>query len=92
MNSYTTRDIALAAYLKAIGFELTDWVRLNGTTTFTFEMKDGLLESVGAFYNDRTTVSPIRYSQAMKNLKNLIHLTPNTTNDESMSHITGSAL
>ena len=81
MNT-TTRDIALAAYLKAIGFSLADWVRTNGTTTFTFEPKDGLMEAVESYYNDQATISPLRYSQAMRTLKNLIHLTTNAHNKD----------
>ena len=81
---YTTKDIYLSGFLISEHVPLLAYERANGTTTFSFPDSPELLAMVQSYYADKILVSPIKYGNAMKNLKNLIHITTNTKNDNNM--------
>jgi hypothetical protein len=91
MNTYTTKDIYLSAFLIARGALLDSYSRVNGITTFRFPEKHELLQLIEEYYADHAMVSPMRYGNSLKNLKAMIHSTNTDTNygKEHMYHIAG---
>ena len=57
----------------ASGITLVNFDRTNGRTSFEFASTDGLPQLIDEYYADRVKVSPIRYGNALKNLKALIY-------------------
>jgi Domain of unknown function (DUF5659) len=75
-TEYTTKDFYLASFLVASGFKLEGFTRsMDGITTFQFNGKDELSTFINGYYADTTTVSPIRYGNALKNMKAIIRNT-----------------
>ncbi len=75
-TEYTTKDFYLASFLVASGFKLDGFTRsTEGITTFQFTDKDDLNTFVNGYYADVLTVSPIRYGNALKNMKAIIRNT-----------------
>jgi len=81
MNStYTTNDFYASAFLVASGVPLFSHFRSNGKTTFEFRQTDELVQLIDEYYADHVKVSPIRYGNALKNLKALIYSGNTNTN------------
>ena len=94
MNTYTTNDFYLSAFLVALDVPITSHQRWNGRTTFEFAQKDGLSQLIDQYYADQVRVSRIRYGNSLKNLKALIYLgntNMNTNGNHENIHNTGSA-
>lgn len=78
-NTFTTSDLALAAYLRYQGFELVsvnDIVGRPGKKAFEFDWQKGSLRADDVqdeFRRGKASVDPIRYFDEIKNLKNIIH-------------------
>ena len=81
MNSYTTSDFYLSAFLVASDVPMTSHQRWNGKTSFRFAETDELSQLVHEYYADRVKVSPLRYGNALKNLKALIYSGNTNTNN-----------
>jgi hypothetical protein len=86
---YSTNDLYLAAYLVARGNRLDSFNRVNGKTTFMINENDGLSEFIQQYYADRGMVSGLRLSNALKNLKNLLHTNMNDNGTHKHTHSTG---
>lgn len=75
MNTYKTNDLDLSAYLMAIGFELSEVEKREGSEiyNFVFPMNEQLPIAVSMFYNGGASVNPLPYSKTLKQLKNIIY-------------------
>ncbi|HSP87355.1 MAG TPA: DUF5659 domain-containing protein [Ignavibacteriaceae bacterium] len=73
MNLFKSIDFYCSAFLIANGFELVDHKRSNGLTTFYFEESDILKRLVNKYISLQTTIEPVKYSQALRALKGIIH-------------------
>ena len=81
MQIFESRDFYLSAFLIANGYELADHSRNHGYTTFFFRADEGLNKIVKEFYSLKTEIEPIKYSQALRALKGIIHsLSASTSN------------
>jgi len=69
----TFKDFYLSAFLIADGFELADYFRENGFTTFIFYDSEELSEAVRKYHSLSSSIEPQRYGNAIKSLKTLIH-------------------
>ncbi len=72
-KTYESKDFYLSAFLIAEGFELHKYFRDNGFTTFIFLDTDDLIEAIRKFHSLKATIEPVRYGNAIKSLKTLIH-------------------
>jgi len=72
-KTYSNSDFYLSAFLIAEGYELQDYFRKNGFTTFVFSETDELLEDIRKFHSLVAAIEPVRFSNAIKSLKSLIH-------------------
>lgn len=88
MNTYTSQDFYLTAFLVASGHPVVSYDRQRGVTVFEFERTSELSTLVREYYADHATVSPIRYGNSLKNLKSIIHSNTNT-NDNQFYHNSG---
>jgi len=70
--TYANKDFYLSAYLVADGFELADYFRENGFTTFIFNESVELSEAVRKYHSLSSSIEPQRYGNAIKSLKTLI--------------------
>ena len=78
---FITQDIYLTAALIAQGIPLIAHSRTGSVTTFQFTETDELKQLVENYYADTARVSPLKYGNAFKNLKAMIHQTYTTNND-----------
>jgi hypothetical protein len=81
MNTYTTSDFYLSAFLVASDVPLRSHQRWNGKTSFEFAETDELSQLIDEYYADHVKVSPVRYGNALKNLKALIYAGNTNTNN-----------
>ena len=89
-DTYSTQDFYLSALLVTKGHSVIDYERQRNITQFQFEKTSELLTLVQEYFSDRVTVSPVRYGNAIKNLKSLIHsISTTTNNDNSTNHKSG---
>jgi hypothetical protein len=72
MDRYLTSDLYLAAYLRLKGYTL-EFEKSGKKVTFCFPKSDELNNSVIEYLNEKGTCSPLKYSNSIKNLKNLIY-------------------
>lgn len=72
-KTYSNKDFYLSAFLISVGYELTDYFREKGFTTFIFSETERLLEAVRKFHSLTAVIEPNRYGHAIKSLKTLIH-------------------
>jgi hypothetical protein len=94
MNTYKTNDYYCSAFLMASGISLVTFARESGRTLFEFASTDELSQLVQGYYADQVRVSPIRYGNALKNMKALIYAgntNTNTNGNHEFNHNTGSA-
>jgi hypothetical protein len=84
-DTYSTQDFYLSALLVTKGHPVVDYERQRNITQFQFEKTSELLTLVQEYFSDRVTVSPVRYGNAIKNLKSLIHSISTTTNNDNQS-------
>lgn len=68
---YSTSDLYLTAYLKIKGHKFT--VEKNSKkSTFVFQSSPELLLDVDAYLTETGSCEPLAYTNAIKNLKNLL--------------------
>jgi len=72
-KTYSNKDFYLSAFLISEGHELLEYSRSNGFTTFIFEENNELLEAIRKFHSLSAQTEPVRYGNAIKSLKTLIH-------------------
>ena len=72
-KTYANKDFYLSAFLISEGHELLKYSRVNGFTTFVFEETNELLEAMRKFHSLSAQTEPVRYGNAIKSLKTLIH-------------------
>ena len=70
-NSYSTSDLYLTAYLKIKGHKLTV-EKSSKKSTFIFLSNPELLFDVDAYLTETGSCEPLAYTNAIKNLKNLL--------------------
>ena len=69
---YTTSDMYLAAYLKLKGLKLLVEKNKN-KATFIFDKTEELTIYVNEYLNENGSCEPLLYTNAIKNLKNLLY-------------------
>ena len=74
MQTYESRDLFLAAYLKAKGYPIRE-VRRNGNrkAVFVFEDRPERELEILDYYNGRGSIQPLAYVNAWKDLKALTY-------------------
>lgn len=85
-TTYSNKDFYASAFLMAEGFELADYFRENGFTTFIFNESEALLEAVRKFHSLSALIEPVRYGNAIKSLKTLIHSEQISTSNSNNYH------
>jgi predicted AAA+ superfamily ATPase len=70
---FSTIDFYAAAALMAENYELVDYYRQGGFTTFIFEDTQELHDYTKIYYSEKSLIEPIKFGRAIKNLKSLIH-------------------
>ena len=85
-KTYLNKDFYLSAFLISEGYELIDYFRENGFTTFIFNETESLLEAVRKFHSLSAKTEPVRYGNAIKSLKTLIHSEQISTSKSNNYH------
>ena len=70
-NSYSTSDLYLTAYLKIKGHKFTVEKTIK-KSTFVFVSSPELLFNVDEYLTETGSCEPLAYTNAIKNLKNLL--------------------
>lgn len=75
MDTYKTEELALAAYLLAIGFECVGLLEndINDNLFFVFNYTEQLPQAVTLFLTRGDSVEAYTYYRALKILKSLIY-------------------
>ena len=89
-ESIFNKDFYLAAFLVASSMPMRDYSREASVTVFQFSETPELLLLVREFYADNATVSPIRFGNALKNLKSMIRNANTNTNERQPITISAS--
>jgi hypothetical protein len=71
-NRYSTSDLYLAAYLKLKGNKMSV-EKIKNKALFCFEKSDELVISVNDYLSEGGSCEPLLYTNAIKNLKNLLY-------------------
>jgi hypothetical protein len=71
VNLYESSDLYLSAYLILKG-EKFEFKKLNRKTIFIFHPSDNLNLHVNEYLTGRGSCDPLAYTNAIKNLKNLL--------------------
>jgi len=71
-KNYKTTDLYLAAFLKLNNQKLKA-EKVKGKTNFSFKSNDELLDLVNLYLTEEGSCTPLSYTNAIKNLKNLIY-------------------
>jgi hypothetical protein len=70
---FETHDFYLACFLRCIGYHLIDLRTEGRRKVFVFEDRQTRRDDVIAFYGDATTVRPLSFAGAIKEMKALLH-------------------
>jgi hypothetical protein len=71
VNTYSTSDLYLSAFLKARGMRLKDKFRNGNKFVFIFDDRDDRKELIQEFFNDGT-VSITAFKNAIQDLKTMV--------------------
>jgi len=71
MNTYSTSDLYLSAFLKARGMRLKDKFRNGNKFVFIFDDRDDRKELIQEFFNDGS-VSITAFKNAIQDLKTMV--------------------
>ena len=71
VNVYESSDLYLSAYLILKG-EFFEFKKINKKTIFIFKSSDHLDSHVNEYLTGRGSCDPLAYTNAIKNLKNLL--------------------
>ena len=72
-DAFETRDFYLACFLRCTGYELLDLRAEGRRKVFVFADRPTRRAEVMAFYGDATSVRPLAFSAAIKDMKGLLH-------------------
>jgi len=72
-KQFSTIDFYVAAALMAENYELVDYYRQSGFTTFLFNETPDLNNYIKQYYSEKALIEPTKFGRAIKNLKSLIH-------------------
>lgn len=72
-KDFRTRDIYYASFLKAKGVSLLGAEPEGRTLYFIFERVEDLSSYKNAYYGGSGEVGALKYAEALKNLKSLLH-------------------
>ena len=72
-NKYETKDLALAAYLTAIGYTLRNHSKYNNETYFVFDQSQEIEDEAFKFISRQAMVEPVSFSQALRSLKSILY-------------------
>ena len=86
MKKYQLKDFYLSAFLIASGYELIDKERDQGFTLFFFRETDELKKLIAAYYSMKTTIEPVKYSNALRALKGAIHSLASTASNRGQNN------
>lgn len=75
-QTYSTKDFYQAAFLIASGHPLVSDERENRITKFIFSDTSELHELSRLYFASQATVEPLRFANAIRNLKSLLHSSP----------------
>lgn len=73
-QDYRTRDLYLAAYLKAAGVPFRDTQKASGSVYFIFEHCANIRDLKNAFFSREGQVSALDYADELRALKTLCYL------------------
>jgi len=82
-RQFETRDFYLAAFLIASNETLVSYNKVSRITVFGFQDSDELRSKTGQYFSTAATVEPIRFSNAIRNLKTLLHSSILTDSNEN---------
>ena len=85
-ETYTSRDLALVAYLVASGFPLESYeTGKEGLVLFTFSNTSTLHEYISKFYHMTALVNPTMYNNTLRGIKSMLYESgrQNKTKDEN---------
>lgn len=71
-NLYVTSDLYLTAYLKVKGLKFR-LVKDKTKFKFEFDKDESLMSYVNEYLTENGDCEPLSYTNAIKNLKNLLH-------------------
>ena len=92
MNLFQSKDFYLSAFLIANGFELQKHFRDKGFTSFFYKDDEELQKQVRKYYSLKSTIEPIKYSQALRALKGIIHSLSASTSNQELTKWKGSKM
>jgi hypothetical protein len=70
---FETRDFYLACFLRCSGYELQGLRAEGPRKVFVFRDRASRRDDVIAFYGDATSVRPLAFAAAIKDMKGLLH-------------------
>jgi hypothetical protein len=70
--AYVTSDLYLTAYLKTMGYKLKV-EKVKTKSNFIFESSPELLSHVDEYLTEMGSCEPLAYTNAIKNIKNLLY-------------------
>lgn len=74
-GGFETSDFYLACFLRCVGFDVTD-VRWEGRRAiFVFQNQADARAVMMSFYNNQTTIRPLDFVGAIRDMKALLHNT-----------------
>ena len=83
-DSYVSRDFYLCAYLVASGIDVQSYRKMkDGLTIFVFHNNEKLKEHVNNYFSPGAIVHPVKYGNAIRNLKGILHKT-----NENLNYVT----
>lgn len=71
-NTYVTSDLYLSAYLKVKGHRYRV-EKIKSKSNFVFDQTPELLSYVNEYLTENGSCEPLAYTNAIKNLKNLLY-------------------
>ena len=71
-DTYVTSDLYLTAYLKVKGFKCRV-IKEGNKSKFVFESSLSLIARVDEYLTENGTCEPLAFTNAIKNLKTLLH-------------------
>ena len=71
--AFETRDFYLACFLRCAGYELIDLRAEGRRKVFVFQDRPKRRNDVIAFYGEASSVRPLAFATAIKDMKALLH-------------------
>lgn len=71
-TGWQTSDLRLGAYLRTIGFKITEVKKEARNVMFTFEDQDKRKMEIAKFYNKEARVEPLGFMASMGEMRDMI--------------------